>query len=113
MLFAIPPRHGLPGIGTAHHVAFRITDDAAQRIWRDKLVELGHNVSPVKDRAYFHSICYPEPGGMLFEIATDAPGFAVDESLEALGSSLRLPGHFEPLRSQIEKRFPMLTSASS
>jgi len=101
-------RHGLPGNGTVHHVAFSVSDDAAQAHWRDKLRRLGYNVSPVMDRTYFHSIYYREPGGILFEIATDRPGFAVDEPVESLGGSLMLPRQYEPLRREIESSLPPL-----
>ena len=103
---------GLPrarsGLGTVHHVAFRTPDDPSQREARDALVEHGLNVSPVVDRSYFHSIYYREPGGVLFEIATDGPGFAVDEPLEQLGRSLRLPPWYESRRAEIEAHLPPL-----
>ncbi len=95
------PAHG--GRGTVHHIAFRTPDDAQQHEWRNALVKQDFNVSPVMDREYFHSIYFREPGGVLFEIATDPPGFSVDESLESLGTKLQLPPVYEPLRSQIEK----------
>lgn len=101
-------RHGLPGTGTVHHVAFRVDDDAAQLAWREKLVGHGYDVSPVRDRNYFHSIYYREPGGILFEIATNPPGFTVDEPLDQLGTSLMLPRQFEPVRKQIEARLAPL-----
>ena len=99
---------GLPGNGTVHHVAFRVADDATQVEWLKTLSGLGHNVSPVRDRAYFHSIYFREAGGILFEIATDPPGFTVDEPLETLGTELKLPAQFEHLRAQIEKVLPPL-----
>jgi len=92
--------------GSVHHVAWRTPDDAQQRAWRDELQELGHHVSPVMDRQYFHSIYFREPGGVLFEIATDPPGFTADESVESLGSSLRLPVWLEPERKKIEEILP-------
>ncbi len=101
-------RHGLPGNGTVHHVAFRVADDAAQVEWQKTLAGFGHNVSPVRDRSYFHSIYYREPGGILFEIATNPPGFTVDEPLETLGTALKLPAQFEHARAQIEKVLPLL-----
>jgi glyoxalase family protein len=100
-------RHGLPGAGTVHHIAFRVADAAAQSAWRESLVQLGYHVSPIKDRGYFQSIYYREPGGVLFEIATDTPGFALDESPDALGSALKLPPQFEAARAQLEKQFPV------
>lgn len=106
-------RHGLQGSGTVHHVAFRVQDDAAQIEWRKKLVDLGYDLSPVKDRTYFHSIYYREAGGILFEIATDTPGFAFDEPSEMMGSGLMLPRQYESMRSQIEKFLPPLEPAKS
>jgi len=103
-------RHGLPGNGTVHHVAFRVGDNAAQLAWRQTLLDFGQKVSPVKDRTYFHSIYYREPGGVLFEIATDGPGFAVDEPAEALGTALKLPPQYEPMRRQIETTLPPVGS---
>jgi glyoxalase family protein len=101
-------RHGALGAGIVHHVAFRTPDDANQQSWRHELVRLGYNVSPVMDRTYFHSIYFREPGGVLFEIATDKPGFAVDEPADALGTSLKLPVQYEPYRSQLDKLLPKL-----
>ncbi|HUG12843.1 MAG TPA: ring-cleaving dioxygenase [Opitutaceae bacterium] len=106
-------RHGLQGSGTVHHVAFRVDDDPAELAWRAKLTGFGHNVSPVMDRSYFHSIYYREPGGILFEIATNNPGFTVDEAPDALGSALKLPPQFEPIRKEIEAHLPPLTSAAT
>lgn len=100
-------RSGLPGNGTVHHIAFRVSDAPAQIAWRADLEQWGHHVSPVKDRGYFQSIYYREPGGVLFEIATDGPGFAIDEPAETLGSDLKLPAQFEPARAQLEKLFPI------
>ena len=79
-------QRGLQGAGTVHHIAFRTPDDASQLAWRSKLAEAGLNVTPVMDRNYFRSIYFREPGGVLFEIATDPPGFAIDEPVEALGT---------------------------
>jgi glyoxalase family protein len=94
------------GAGTVHHVAFRTPDAEHQDRWRRLLLEQGLNVSPVMDRQYFQSIYFREPGGVLFEIATDSPGFAVDEEEDELGTSLRLPPQYEPLRSRIEAALP-------
>src|SRR5207245_1398488 len=77
--------------GSVHHIAFRAKDEAEQLQWRKHLVDLGYNVTPVMDRVYFHSIYFREPGGVLFEIATEPPGFTLDEQLEELGTHLRLP----------------------
>ena len=91
-LLCVPDaRHGGIGAGVVHHVAFRTSDDAQQLAWRERLAELDYNVTPVMDRTYFHSIYYLEPGGVLFEIATDPPGFAIDEAAEDLGTRLQLP----------------------
>ncbi len=106
-------RHGLQGTGTVHHVAFRVADDAAQMEWRQKLVGFGYDLSPVKDRTYFHSIYYREPGGILFEIATDPPGFAFDETPGTMGSGLMLPRQYESMRAQIEKFLPPLLPAKT
>lgn len=100
--------HGSMGAGVVHHVAFRTPDDAQQIAWRARMVEAGLNVSPVMDRSYFHSIYYREPGGVLFEIATDAPGFTVDETRESLGTTLKLPAQYEHARSTIEAKLPEL-----
>jgi glyoxalase family protein len=104
---AIP--RGLNGAGTVHHVAFRTPDDASQASARETLLNGALQVSPVIDRAYFKSIYYREPGGILFEIATDQPGFAIDEPLETLGQKLSLPPHLEPYRTEIEASLPKLT----
>jgi glyoxalase family protein len=99
---------GLNGAGTVHHVAFRAEDDANQQAAQSVLLRRGLSVSPVIDRAYFKSIYYREPGGVLFEIATDRPGFAIDEPVETLGSRLSLPPHLEPHRAEIEAALPKL-----
>jgi len=97
---------GRVAAGSVHHIAFRARDDAEQLKWRQHLVELGYNVTPVIDRTYFHSIYFREPGGVLFEIATEPPGFTLDEKLEELGTHLRIPPWMESARSQIEKILP-------
>src|SRR5215470_13354627 len=99
---------GRVAAGSVHHIAFRAKDDAEQLQWREGLVDLGYNVTPVMDRDYFHSIYFREPGGVLFEIATDGPGFAVDESPEELGLGLKLPQQYEPLRRELENYLPKL-----
>lgn len=101
-------RPGTGGTGIIHHIAWRTPDDASQLDARTELVSAGLNVSPVIDRNYFHSIYYREPGGVLFEIATDPPGFAVDESPETLGSKLMLPEWLEPDRPVLEATLPPL-----
>ncbi len=99
---------GLVAVGTVHHVAWRVASDDAQAAWRRRLLEARVNVTPVRDRQYFHSIYYHEPGGVLFEIATDPPGFAIDEPPDALGMTLRLPPWLEPHRAALEERLPRL-----
>ena len=102
-------RVGRLGTGTVHHIAWRTPDDAQQREWRSELAGLGYNVTPVIDRTYFHSIYYREPGGVLFEIATDPPGFAIDEPAAHLGERLMLPPQYEPARAMLERVLPPLT----
>jgi glyoxalase family protein len=102
-------RPGAIAAGSVHHIAFRAKDDAEQLHWREHLVELGCNVTPVIDRTYFHSIYFREPGGILFEIATEPPGFTLDEKLDELGTHLRLPPWMEAARSQIEQVLPPIT----
>ena len=92
----------LTGAGGVHHVAFRARDDAQQTQFLSELRAQGLGASPVMDRTYFHSIYFREPGGVLFEIATDAPGFGDDEPLETLGSHLKLPPWLEAERAMIE-----------
>lgn len=99
---------GLSGAGTIHHVAFRVANDATEVAARDILLRHGLSVSPVIDRAYFKSIYYREPGGVLFEIATDGPGFAIDEPPDQLGTKLGLPPHLEPHRAETEAALPAL-----
>src|SRR5262245_3693142 len=97
---------GQVAAGAVHHIAWRTPDDPQQGEWRKEISRLGFNVSPVLDRKYFHSIYFREPGGVLFEIATDPPGFTVDEATESLGTKLVLPDWLEPQRSRIEARLP-------
>jgi len=97
---------GRVSVGTVHHIAFRTPNDAQQRQWLAKVSGLSYNASPVMDRVYFHSIYFREPGGILFEIATDCPGFAVDEPVEKLGETLKLPPWMEALRPRIEAALP-------
>ena len=98
---------GRMGTGTVHHIAFRNPDDAAQAEWR-KVLSRFLSVTPVQDRTYFHSIYFREPGGVLFEMATDNPGFLIDEPIESLGEALRIPEWYEPMRPQIEARLTPL-----
>lgn len=90
------------GIGGVHHVAFRTHDEEEQLHWRERIARVNPTITPVIDRFYFHSIYFREPGGVLFEIATDGPGFAVDEDVETLGERLSLPPFLEPQRELIE-----------
>lgn len=92
------------GAGGVHHIAFRVASGAEQTRFHAVLSRDGFNVSPVMDRSYFESIYFREPGGVLFEIATDVPGFTSDESAPSLGMSLRLPPQLESYRAQIEAR---------
>jgi glyoxalase family protein len=101
-------RAGRVLVGTVHHIAWRTTDDEEQLRWLTELTRLKYGVSPVMDRKYFHSIYYREPGGILFEIATDPPGFAIDELLGSLGSKLVLPPWLEPERKKLEAVLPPL-----
>lgn len=94
------------GIGSVHHVAWRTPTDAQQMALRQNIVKAGLNPTPVIDRFYFHSVYFREPGGILFEIATNGPGFAVDEKAEELGSHLVLPPWYEPYRKDLEKTLP-------
>lgn len=99
---------GRQGSGTVHHIAFRTRSDDEQTHWQQTLRSDGHAVTEVRDRNYFKSIYFHEPGGVLFEIATDPPGFTVDERPEELGRSLKLPSQYEPMRAQIEQHLPPL-----
>ena len=99
---------GYVNVGTVHHVAWRAHDDEEQREWRRKLVNLGLDVTPVIDRKYFHSIYFREPGGVLFEIATDPPGFTIDQTQNELGTRLVLPSWLEPARKQLEQTLPAI-----
>ena len=104
---------GRPGAGTVHHIAFRARDDDEQRAWRDALRTAGLHPTEVKDRQYFRSIYFREPCGVLFEIATDGPGFTTDESPADLGTALKLPPWLEARRDAIAQRLPPLTLPTS
>jgi len=97
---------GAGGAGTVHHVAFRVPNDAAQLAARNAVGGAGLHPTPVIDRNYFHSVYFREPGGVLFELATDPPGFAIDEPVEHLGEQLKLPPQYEPHRAEIEEILP-------
>lgn len=104
--------YGHVAAGTVHHVAFRVADDEDQKAWRERVAERGLDITPVLDRQYFHSVYFREPGGVLFELATDPPGFTLDEPVEELGQSLKLPPWLESHRQRIEEALPDLTDAS-
>jgi catechol 2,3-dioxygenase-like lactoylglutathione lyase family enzyme len=99
---------GTDGVGTVHHVAFRAADDAEQKARHEELQRLGVGVTDVRDRQYFRSIYFREPGGVLFEIATDGPGFTVDEGPAELGTTLKLPPQYESMRQRLEQSLPPL-----
>jgi len=99
---------GRIAVGSVHHVAFRIPGDEEQLRWREEALARGLQVTTVRDRNYFQSVYFREPGGVLFELATDTPGFAVDESVAELGNSLRLPAWLEPERETLEAHLPGL-----
>jgi len=100
---------GRPGAGTVHHIAFRVATASEQLDWQRRISDLGYRVSPVMDRTYFQSIYFREPGGILFEIATDVPGFTSDEAESELGTNLRLPSWMERSRARIEAVLPAIT----
>ncbi|HEY8457630.1 MAG TPA: ring-cleaving dioxygenase [Actinopolymorphaceae bacterium] len=99
---------GLVAVGTIHHVAWRAPDEETQIAWREQLLDDGVQVTSIMDRQYFRSIYFREPAGTLLEIATDQPGFAIDEPLLELGQALKLPPWLEPNREQIEAALPKL-----
>ncbi|MDC3418024.1 ring-cleaving dioxygenase [Aquibacillus salsiterrae] len=95
---------GQMGVGTVHHIAWRAIDDKDQLEWRKYIEKNGYGVTPVQDRNYFNAIYFREHGEILFEIATDPPGFAHDESHETMGEQLMLPVQYEQYREQLENR---------
>jgi len=97
---------GVSGAGTVHHVAWRVDDDPMQLDVRSQVAAAGLQPTPVIDRDYFHSVYFREPGSVLFEIATDSPGFDIDEPIERLGERLMLPAQYEPMRARIEAALP-------
>jgi predicted esterase len=99
---------GASGAGTVHHVAFAVADDTAELALRERVIEAGLDPTPVIDRSYFHSVYFREPGGILFEVATNPPGFAIDEPVERLGERLMLPPQYEPRRREIEAVLPRI-----
>ena len=102
-------RRGAWGIGSVHHLAWRVDDDDHQLAMRARIDAAGRRPTPVIDRFWFHSVYFLEPGGVLFEIATDGPGFAVDEDPAHLGEELVLPPFLQPYRARIEQLLPPLT----
>lgn len=106
-------KYGRSGAGSVHHIAFRMADDGSELEWRAKLAEAGLELTPVMDRTYFHSVYFREPGGVLFELATDPPGFTLDEPLESLGEALKLPEWMEDRRAMIEGILPPITLRTS
>lgn len=101
-------KRGFNANGTVHHVAFRVKDDEVLMAFREKIVKLGLSITPQIDRNYFHSLYFREPGGVLFEIATENPGFTVDEPLAELGQNLKLPVQYEEQREEISKHLVVL-----
>lgn len=99
-----PIGRGQMGVGTVHHIAWRASDDQDQLDWKKFVQANGYGVTPVQDRNYFNAIYFREHGEILFEIATDPPGFAHDESQETMGEKLMLPAQYENHRAQIERR---------
>ncbi len=100
---------GKNAAGTNHHIAFRVENEAVLMEYREKVMSAGLSITPKIDRDYFYSLYFREPGGVLFEIATDNPGFTVDEPLNELGQNLKLPKQYEAMRSQIEQALPKLS----
>jgi len=101
--------YGNIGIGTVHHVAFRTPTDEKQKVLRNSIIKAGLNATPIIDRTYFHSVYFREPGGILFEIATDPPGFTTDQKPSELGTRLMLPEWLESERNNLEKILPKLS----
>jgi glyoxalase family protein len=99
---------GLNAAGTNHHVAFRVKDENILMDYREKVLSKGCNITPKIDRDYFFSLYFREPGGVLFELATDNPGFTKDEPVSELGTHLKLPKQYESARAEIEKVLPDL-----
>lgn len=108
-LFILPNAYrGINAAGTNHHVAFRVKDESDLMQMREKVLEKGLQITEKINRDYFYSLYFREPGGVLFEIATDNPGFATDETVDELGTSLQLPERYRGAREQIEKALPEL-----
>ncbi len=105
----VSTERGRMGVGTVHHIAFRAGDDQDQLDWQEYVSAYGYSVTPVKDRNYFNAIYFKEHGEILFEIATDPPGFALDESRERMGEQLMLPEQYEQYREQLNRRLIPIT----
>lgn len=103
-----PMDSGIQGVGTVHHIAFRTSDESEQLAWKKLLEDKGYRVTEVRDRNYFKSIYFNEKGGILFEIATEGPGFDRDETFENMGSELKLPPQYENRREEIESKLPTI-----
>lgn len=103
---------GLAGAGTIHHIAWRAENEQEHRKWRELLNEKGFQPTEIKDRNYFKALYFHEEGGILFEIATDQPGFTVDEELSELGTKLMLPSWFESKREEFEETLPTIEAGS-
>jgi glyoxalase family protein len=99
---------GWGGSGGVHHIAWATEDENTQLAWHKEIESEGYNISPIMNRDYFKSIYFREPGGVLFEIATMGPGMLIDEDIATLGTSLRLPQMYEPIRGRIEATMPKL-----
>ncbi|MDY0395062.1 ring-cleaving dioxygenase [Virgibacillus halophilus] len=102
-LRAVPAERGRMGVGTVHHIAWRAADDSDQLEWQQHIAANGYGVTPVRDRNYFNAVYFREHGEILFEIATDPPGFAHDESAETMGEQLMLPAQYEQHREQLKR----------
>jgi glyoxalase family protein len=97
------------GVGTVHHIAWSVQTEAVQKEWQEYLYDQRYGVTEIKDRNYFKAVYFQERGNIVFEIATETPGFLVDEPLETLGQQLMLPAQFESRRAEIEDRLPDLS----
>lgn len=105
----VSPRNVRWGTGIFHHIAWSVPDDETQLEWRDHLTQQGYVLTEVKERFYFHAVYMKEKGNLIFEFATQGPGFMVDESIDELGQSLKLPPFYETQRYEIESKLTPLT----
>lgn len=108
VLYSPDDVRALQGAGSVHHVAFSTDSDQTQLVIQEQLMTAGYHVTPVQDRNYFNSIYFREPGGILFEVATNPPGFTVDEPLAELGRNLKLPKQYESRRAKLEQALPQI-----